>query len=339
MSSIQAKHLIVGGGLLGLSIADHLLRRGAEGVMVLEQRSSPASGRAGGIAPALATGQEAYHPLESRARLLLEEWESYLEIDPCYHRCGSVLVPCPDPLPPGGEHLDRDGVARRVPGLALADGCDAAFQGEDGLLDTTALLSALHWQVRKRGGNLFFHCQVQLLEEEEQGIAFSAPPRGGIAQRVYLAAGVDNLRLLRGLGADPPVAMIARHHFLFDAPAGGFSLVRLDGDEAVLLDSGEGQWLLQLAAEPDLHHREPVVDWRLLEEFRRQRRELLPGLGGARIRRGSAENLLALDPDPPGIHTAAAGRILAAGAFDLYGVLLALALGERMAEEGLADPR
>ncbi len=334
---IQARHLIVGAGLLGLSVADHLLRRGARGVVLLEAERSPIQVRGPGLL--LATGLEPYQALEERAFLLLEEWQTYLEVDPHYHRTGSLRFPH-DSSPETYvdrklERLDAGAVARRYPGLCLPKGGQAGFFPRDGRIDLIALLAALRAQVRKRSGQIYFSSELYTLTEEGTGFRFLAGSRSGHAEQVYITAGIGTIPVLRNLGVTGPFQLETWHRFHLKGASGGMTLLRLENDAAVYVDDGKDSLALFLAGPPDLHHRGPVVDWGLLQEFRTQQQQLLPGLHQARVQRGSAQNILQLQADSSAPFKVAEGRLLAAGAFGIYGILLALATGERLAEEGL----
>ena len=87
-----------------------------------------------------------------------------------------------------------------------------------------------------------------------------------------------------------------------------------------------------------MFHREPQVDWDLWAAFRDAHSELLPALKDATVNRGEAENQLDLDPESLGLICSQDGRLLAAGGFGPFGILLSLAAGEQMAEMGLGLP-
>lgn len=361
LNRIQAQHLVLGGGLLGLATADHLLRRGAKSVVVVEPGSAPSRLGLDDLGLVLRTGLPEYEALESRALLLLEEWTSYLEVDPCYRRCGSILAPPPDTPLPDQETLGAAEVSARQPRLKMPEESSAAFFREDGFLDTTQLLSALHWQVRRRGGRVIFDCEVDHLQQEGDRFRFRGGTRSGDAEYVYFTGDPAFRPLLSACGLRYPVATDTWHRFQLELGTSEAGLIRLlvpvevepavglpleleeegapsgpDRRHAIFLDSGAGEQFLLLEGDRATSESQPPVDWGVLESMREKLGGQLPALGEATVRRGLAENRLALDPAAPGVQSSEDGRIQAAGAFGPFTLLLSLATAETMAER--SDP-
>lgn len=358
MREIIAEHLVVGGGLLGLSVADHLLRRGAESVAILEAtHEAPPHKVMGDPGLVLRTGSPEYRPLEDRALLLLEEWQDYLGVDPGHARTGSLLFPRGDEEthgPASAETLES------YPGWESVEEQDVAFSVDDGLLDPVELISALHWQVRRRGGQLFFDCELGQLAEEGAEFSFVAGSRGGKARRLYFTDVSAGWQPLREMGLPSVAHPVTWHCFEFDAPPGERSIVRFrrEGevdagiledpaggdaaplrDDAIVVDHGDGQMDLVCRGDTPSTPRDAPVDWNVLERFRAEWGARVPTVAEGAVRRGHARNRLDLRDDAPGILRFADGRILAAGGFGIHEVLLGLSVGERLAEEGLGlDP-
>ncbi|MGE3165345.1 MAG: FAD-dependent oxidoreductase [Planctomycetota bacterium] len=365
----HARHLILGGGLFGLALADHLVRRGAEQVVVLESGSSPSRRGLDETALVLRTGMASYRALEDRALLLLEEWPSYLEVDPDYRRGGSLMGPVDAQEDSFGERLTAREAAARQPLLQLEPGEAARFFPDDGYLDTTQLLSALHWQVRRRGVRIVFDCEVDAIQDRGSHYEFRAGHRRGQASFVYFTGDPQHAPLLPSCGIGPHTALVDWHRFLIETQSTGGCLIRLSLPPFPPLETASSTYdggILELEypedeipAEErqvllvDTHRRErflymesgstsrvdtdsTTVDWAVLEAFRRSPRQPIRGLREFVVRRGSAELLPALDPVAPGILSNADRRAFAAGAFGRSIVLLALAVAERIAEETAA---
>ena len=368
MREIIAEHMIIGAGLLGLSLADHLLRRGAEQVVILEASGmAPPHKSVGDPGLVLRTGLPGYRELEDRSLLLLEEWPSYLGADPCYRRCGCIHVSLAGAAPHHGEPLDADEVHRRWPGLTLGPDQHATFGVEDGVLDAVQLASALYSQMRSRGGRILFETELQEAEHDGDGFRIRAGARSGTTRHLYLTDGPRTISHLRRLGVPCTQRIDTWHRFQLEGPEGDAFLVRfahsadagadpggeelmLDGakagdstpdtdiPEAILHDAGDGRLTLVCRAPPPTFHRDAPLDWRLLEEFRECTATQLPGFATARVQRGNASHQLRLDRDAPGVISAAGGRLLAAGAFGCHAVILAPALGEHLARLALGVP-
>ncbi len=340
MAEMHAEHLIVGAGILGLALGDHLLRRGARHVVILERARDPVRRALGTHGMVLRTGLSAYRELEDRGLVLLEEWKTYLEVDPRYRRCGSTAFPALLEVE-GEERLGPRAAAERAPGLHLSEGEEAVFCASDGFLDAIELASALLWQIRRRGGYIIQDCVFLGAELDGSCYRFRASNREGRAERIYLAAGAANPELLAAMGVPSTLRRTVWQSFEFETDAGAPSILRLDdGTQILLHDDGTGRLLLLVpAAASEAAEPEPRVDWGVLEAVRTERRQRLPRMARVRVRRGRAERLLDLERRAPGIVSAHDGRLLAAGAFGPFLLPLALSVAERLAETGLAAPR
>ncbi len=248
MRNLDADHLIAGAGLLGLALADHLLRRGAKRVVVLEKGTDAPPRGQGVRGIVLGTGLPCYREMEARGILLLEEWRDYLEADPRFLRCGSVSLPSLLESP-GGERLAGAALAERAPLLAAGAVEDAVFAPADGIVDLGCVRSALLSQVRRRGGHLVVNCALESIAVEDGTLRYAAATRAGSAGRIYLAAGAGNRKLWRDL-ARATLPASAWHTFTLQVPAGGSaSILRLDdesGGAGIVAHDGDGTLTITL---------------------------------------------------------------------------------------------
>jgi len=335
VSALACEHLVVGGGLLGLSTADHLLRRGARGVHLLERRGGPNAGRPGEPGVVLRSGHPSLAEIEARGRTLLESPEEVLGVDLPFRRAGSLRIPADLPIPPGCEHLAEEQLAARFPGL-LAPGAAARFAPSDGTLETLPLLAALHARLRAQGGRLVVDAELLELREEEDAVHFTAAGRSGRAGRVHLAAGAENLRFLPALGCRHHWRSEVVHTFHLFTPRESGAALWLPESRAALAPLGGGEWELEIAVDAEPGARgEPSVDWTLLERFRGEHAGPIPWLGETQVRRARVLPRLAFAPEET-ILVSRLGRIAAAGAFGVHGLALHSAVAEAMAERALA---
>lgn len=375
MRIVHAQHLVIGGGLLGLATADQLLRRGADGVVVVE------AGRAlGNLRPerpgvVLSTGRSQDAELEARNRVLLEEWSTYLEVDPSYRRSGSFQLPRVAPTPPGWEELDVRELAQRlgrgesgpIASTPAAFERGAHFVPEDGVVEVAVIVSALHDQIRRRGGRVVSESTVTRLRRDA-GIHFEAGQRGGRAEKLYLAAGAGNLRLAHQLEFPISARGLVRHQFdLVGAPV-DFRIVRslgadrwlateptsdavgleleFEGDAGSPTESRESESPTEVLVElrdgrrslacyrPGLpESAEPEVEFPEWPSFADDLGSLLPELRDCSVRTASAHGTLALSPS---LEPETNGEdVWAAGGFGAHGLAVVFAVAERLAEAGL----
>lgn len=376
MRIVHARHLVIGGGLLGLATADHLLRRGAEGVVIVE------AGRAlGNLRPerpgvVLSTGRSQDADLEARNRVLLEEWPSYLEVDPTYRRSGSFQLPRVTSPPPGWEELDGRELAQRLGrgDAAPVESAGAAFERGahfvpgDGVVDVEVIVSALHDQIRRRGGRVVSESFVTRVRRDD-GIHFEAGQRGGRAEKVYLAAGAGNLLLAHQLELPLAARGVVRHQFdLVGAPV-DFRIVRslgagrspaseattdavgleleFEGVEErsssepresespteVLVELRDGRRSLACYRPGLPGGAEPEVEFPEWPSFAEELGSILPELRDCSVRTASAHATLALSPS---LEPETNGKdVWAAGGFGAHGLAVVFAVAERLAEAGL----
>ena len=136
MTPAPVEHLIVGSSCLALALADHLLRRGAERVVLLETGTvGPAARAATDPGLILRTGLAEYTPWEQRSLLLLEEWATYLESNPRYERCGSVTLGPAAQLAAAfdGEPLSASQVSSRFPHCSITSRNAVSMRSSKGL--------------------------------------------------------------------------------------------------------------------------------------------------------------------------------------------------------------
>lgn len=206
----QADVLIVGGGIVGMSIAFELARRGT-GVAVLE-RDGIGAGASGVSAGMLAPVSEAEHETSPLVRLGLRSLERY----PAFVRAveevsgascglrreGTLVVArtrddeaelhhlraIQQRLGLRAEWLEAREVLEREPNLSSRIR-GALFAAGEGQVDPRAMLRALHLAVRSLGGRIATGATVEAVEPHRGGLA-AIGRRGGEPFSVRCAAAV-----------------------------------------------------------------------------------------------------------------------------------------------------
>jgi len=222
--------VIIGGGVVGCSIAYHLARRGARDVLVLERDAIGAgttSKAAGGIRSQFPTETEIRFSLE--AIRVFERFEEEFGVDPGYRKIGYLfLISDPEDLR-GYEArvaLQRSlGVDVRivvpgeakalVPALHVDDLIAAVWGPDDAMAGPSEVTSGFARRARDLGASIVEGVEVAGIElQGERATAVVTASGDSIATRVIVnAAGPGAARVGRLAGVELPVHPRRRHIF------------------------------------------------------------------------------------------------------------------------------
>ncbi len=344
--------VIVGGGVVGCSIAYHLARRGVRDVVVLEREavgSGTTSKAAGGIRAQFPTETEVRFSLESIA--VFERFEDEFGVDPGYRRIGYLfLIVDEDDLRGFRERValqQRLGVDVRVigpddaqalvPALRVDDVRAAVWGPQDGVAGPAEVTAGFARRARELGARIVEGVEVTGFVVERGRLRAVRTTRGDISAPVAVnATGPAAARLARLAGVEVPV-MPRRRHIFFTEP-----FPELPGPVPLTTDRGSGfyfrkemeQVLLSPGDVEDIgEDLAAPVDRRRVEETVEKAVHRLPILEKARIAGGWA-GLRPLTPDDhaiigwaPGVE----GFFLAVG-FGGHGFQHSPATGRHVAE-------
>jgi sarcosine oxidase subunit beta len=307
--------VVVGGGVVGCSIAYHLTRRGMRDVVVLERDAVGAgttSKAAGGIRAQFPTETEIRFSLESRR--VFESFREEFGVDPGYTRIGYLFLV--------SDEADRRGFEARialqrrlgvdvrlispreaqalVPALRTDDLIAAVWGPEDGMAGPSEVTQGFARRARDLGARILEGVDVTGLEIEGGRVRAVRTSTGTIAAPWAVnAAGPAAARVGRLAGLELPVAPRRRHIFYTDPfpeipgpvplttdRASGFYF-RKELD-ALLLSPGDVQDVGDDQVAP--------VDWGMVDEVVEKAVHRVPALERARIAGGWA-GLRPLTPD------------------------------------------
>jgi glycine/D-amino acid oxidase-like deaminating enzyme len=225
--------VVVGGGVVGCSIAYHLARRGLRDVLVLERDAVGAgttSKAAGGIRGQFPTETEIRFSLESIR--VFERFEEEFGVDPGYRKIGYLfLITEPGDLA-GFEArvaLQRSlGVDVRiiapadaqalVPALRVDDLLAAVWGKDDGMAGPAEVTSGFARRARQLGAKIVEGVEVSAIERDGARVRGVATSRGAVAAPIVVnAAGPAAARVARLAGVDVPV-LPRRRHIFFTEP-------------------------------------------------------------------------------------------------------------------------
>jgi sarcosine oxidase subunit beta len=345
----RAEIVIVGAGIMGLSIAYHLARRGLTDVVIVDRGyiAGGASGRNGG-------GVRQQWSTEINIRLMQESVEHcrrfatelgvniwfrqggylFLARTPAelarlernialQHRCG---------LPT--RMLDAAGIREVVPEIETAGILGAAYNPSDGIVFPWPFLWGFGQRAVALGARLYTHTPVQAIDVEPGAFRVHTP-RGSVrARRVINAAGAWSADIARLVGVQLPTYPV-RHEICSSEPLKPFlgPLVSELGSGLYCSQSMRGE----LVGGISMHDEGPTISMgsrlRFLTHYAVRLMALFPALGELKVLRQWA-GPYDVSPDgnpilgePPGVP----GFFLACG-FVGHGFMMAPIVGDLYAE-------
>ena len=348
----SASAVIIGGGVVGCSIAYHLARRGARDVVVLERESvggGTTSKAAGGIRVQFAHETEVRFSLESIQ--VFERFKDEFGADPGYTKIGYLYL-LAEPrqlrafetrialqrrLGADVRVLTPDDAKRLVPALRVDDLVAGVWGPQDGMAGPAEVTNAYARRARELGATILEGVDVTALEGANGRITGVRTAQGTLSAPVTInAAGPAAARVGRLAGLELPVHPRRRHIF-FTEP-----FPEIPGPVPLTTDVTSGFYfrkeLQQVLLSPgdvedigaDL---EAPMDWGKVEDTVQKAVHRLPIIEQARISGGWA-GLRPLTPDDHAIVGWAPGRegfFLAVG-FGGHGFQHSPATGRYVAE-------
>ena len=221
--------VIVGGGVVGCSIAYHLARRGMRDVVVLEREtvgSGTTSKAAGGIRTQFPTETEIRFSQESQR--VFETFKDEFGVDPGYQRIGYLFL-ITDPADLAGFET-RIALQRRcgvdvsvitpkaaqdiVPALRVDDLIAAVWGPTDGMAGPAEVTNAFARRARELGARIVEGVDVTGIDVERGRVRGVRTSQGAISAPIVInAAGPVAARVGRLAGVDVAVHPRRRHIF------------------------------------------------------------------------------------------------------------------------------
>jgi glycine/D-amino acid oxidase-like deaminating enzyme len=310
-----ASAVVIGGGVVGCSIAYNLARRGFTGVVVVEREtvgSGTTSKAAGGIRIQFPTETEIRFSLE--AIKVFERFQDEFGIDPGYKKIGYLfLVSDPKQLAAfekrialqrklGGDVrvITPDDAKKLVPALRVDDLVAAVWGPGDGLAGPAEVTAGFARRARELGVKIVEDVRVESLERANGRVNGVTTSAGVISSPLVInAAGPSAARVARLAGVSLPVHPRRRHIFFtepFPAIPGPVPLTT-DVASGFYFRKEMEQVLLSPGDVEDIGEDFDVpMDWGKVEEAVQKAIHRVPSLEEARIAGGWA-GLRPLTPD------------------------------------------
>jgi sarcosine oxidase subunit beta len=224
-----ASAIIIGGGVVGCSIAYHLAGRGLRDVLVLEREtvgSGTTSKAAGGIRAQFSTETEIRFSLESIG--VFERFEDEFGVDPGYRKIGYLFLVSDAADLRGFEGrialqrrlgvdvrvITPDDARKLVPALRVDDLLAAVWGPGDGLAGPAEVTAGFARRARERGARIAEGVRVTAIERDGDRVTGVTTTDGAVsAPLVVNAAGPAAARVARLAGVEVPVHPRRRHIF------------------------------------------------------------------------------------------------------------------------------
>ncbi len=347
----RAEVAIVGGGILGASVAYHLAVKGVRDVVVLERDtlgSGSTSRNAGGIRLQFST--EINVRLSQRSLPRIECFAEEMGVDPEFHQVGYLFLITAEKdvaaferslalwrrLGVPAERLDRDGVHRLFPELRVDDVRFATFCGKDGYCDPTSMLNGYVARARDRGVRFEEREPVTAIEREGGRVTSVRTPKRVLScGTVVDAAGPWAAQVASLAGVELPISPLRRQIFVTDPVPGldhDFPLT-VEMETSFYFHRESGGVLLGMADPADGPGFDDALNWDFLPTIVERALDRMPSLEKANVKTGWA----GFYEDTPDKHPilgpveGVPGFVCAAG-FSGHGLMHAPAAGEAIAE-------
>ncbi|MCL4393888.1 MAG: FAD-binding oxidoreductase, partial [Chloroflexi bacterium] len=304
--------VIIGGGIIGTSIAYHLTQRGIRDVQLVEADmiGSGSSGRSAGMLVLQMSR-------EMTVRMSLESFEEYrhfrhnLETDIGYKPIGYLnlatreiaadlrsQVEIQRKLGVPVEVLSPQEIARLVPALRVDDVEFGSICWKDGVIDPHMVMQAYTQRARQLGAEICEKVEATGIVLEHGRVTGVQTSQGLIATPLVVnAAGARAAQVASWVGLHLPIKNYKRSVFItdqFDAIPDETPFVMDLSVEWYFRKEGKGV-LTGMGIEESTTF-EPQLDWDYLEKMTAHALHRAPILAGARVMRGWA-GLRALTPD------------------------------------------
>ncbi len=229
----HADIVIIGGGILGCSIAYHLTKMGHKDVVLLEQHrlTEGATWHAAGLVGQLRSSRNTTRMLEHSVEMYGQlEAETGQAVD--WHQTGSLRLACsPDRMlelkrlttMAKSFGLPMDIITPQqaqdlFPLMSTVDVLAAAFLPTDGYIDPASVTQAIAKGAKMRGANIIENTKVTSITVDGRRATHVHTDRGTIAADIIVnAAGMWGMEIGRMVGARVP-AFAVEHQYMLSGP-------------------------------------------------------------------------------------------------------------------------
>jgi len=311
----DAEIVIVGGGAIGVAVADALARSGRRDILLIEKEPSLAAvttAQAAGLVGQVRSSMD-------RVRLAMwsvatfAELERQEEVPPSWRAVGSLRIAAtPERVEEfrrlrqvaaeAGlevELIDVAAASRLWPGMRFAEAKAILWCPSDGYLQPHDLTMAYQHRARRHGVRFATGVRLESIRVENGQVAGIGTSRGAIrCERVVNAAGAHAYHVARMVGLELPIVPV-RHEYFISVPIAGIrpDLPAFRVPDQTLYGRPDLNGMLLGGWEPEalsldprsyaLEEMPPPIeeDWPVLSNFAELMRPFFPPVGEAGVRR------------------------------------------------------
>jgi len=347
----HADVVIIGGGVIGTSVAYHLARMGRQDIVVLERESMLGMGStgkcAGGIRQQFSTEVNIRLAMESVS--FFERFQAELGTDPEFHQHGYLFLATTEEdatafrqnvalqrsLGLEVELLSPQEAHEFVPALNVEDVVLATYCSTDGYADPHSVLQGFARGARQLGVEICTDTEATTIELQAQRVCAVVTDRGKIQTPVVVdAAGPWLAVVARMVGIELPVLPYRRQIFVtspFPAIPGPLPMV-IDFQPSFYFRKEGPGILMGMTDDEEPPSFNTQADWEFLAQVVERAIHRAPILEQAGFMDGWG-GLYAVTPDDNPIlgHIPEVEGFICAGGFSGHGFMLAPAIGRAMA--------
>jgi sarcosine oxidase subunit beta len=352
MPDLACDVAIIGGGVIGTSIAWHLARRGITNVLVVEKEINPGMGStskaAGGIRAQF--NSRINVELSKLSIPAFERFPREMGIDVVFNQVGYLWIATrPEDLALFEKIvaeqralgldvrlLDRDGVAKHAPYVRIDDVIGGTFHQKDGYAPPADYVMGYHKKSKELGVRYLLATSVTGVTTRRGAVTGLTTSAGEVrAERVVCAAGAYAGRIGEMIGVEIPVQPVRRQCFVTKPiPSLPHPIpMTIDYGTGVYMHSESGGILCGLADKNEPPAFNEAVDFDFIAKMAELAMARVPVLESAEILTSWA-GLYEVTPDHHPILGALPGldNFYVAAGFSGHGVMHAPATGQLMAE-------
>jgi sarcosine oxidase subunit beta len=220
----KAEIVIIGGGVVGASVAYHLTQRGAKDVLILERESGQGSGSTGkatgGVRMQFETDINIMMSLYSLG--FFNNWDFDCGYEPRGYLFFATTAEQLDYLKTNAEKqrslgvrdveiVDAESIAAIVPGMKCEDIVGGSFGAHDGFIDPIAVMKGFTERALSGGARIEFDSQVHSIDAKNGEVKGVSINGGQIeCENVVLCTGAWSASLAKTAGIDLPVEPLKR---------------------------------------------------------------------------------------------------------------------------------
>jgi len=249
--------IIIGGGIIGTSIAYYLSKAGIKDITLIEKENLLGTG----VTKYCSGGVRSQFTTAINVKFSVEAFKDLSNFDIDYKKLGYLILDMKDDsksrvemqnsLGVSSEYLKPDEIKTRFPYINTEGVVSGTFYKEDGIADPGKLMAIYEKGAKGKGVKFSMGTRVKKILKQGDRVVGIKTDKGEMkADTVILAAGVQSSELGKTIGLDIPIVHIRKYVFVIDGfdfdfpltieiPTGWY--MKKEGDECLIGMSGKDE--------------------------------------------------------------------------------------------------